>query len=307
MGIPDYQSLILPVLEQGRVEISMRDACERIADDLGLTAEERMELRSAGDRTLLMDRAQWAKTYLKKAGLVRYTGRGKYEATPEGLDLLQKGRSYLRKADLRVYDGFAAFERPHRGGEASDRTSDQDMLELSDDATPDETIRDAHALMTEALSSDLLDRVRAASPVFFERLVVNLLLAMGYGGTTASVEHSLTPTTGDGGIDGVIDQDPLGLDRVYVQAKRYAEDVPVGVEQVRAFAGSLHGRGASKGVFFTTSRFTAGARDEAERMNVRIVLIDGAGLARAMIRHDVGCRAVETVTLKRLDEDFFDA
>ena len=175
-----------------------------------------------------------------------------------------------------------------------------------DTLTPDETLRTAHRALTDALADTLLDRVRTASPAFFEKLVVNLLIAMGYGGSTASVEGSLTKTSGDGGIDGVIDQDPLGLDRVYVQAKRYAEGNAVGAPAIRDFFGSLDRFKAAKGVFMTTSTFTRDARETAGMLSKRIVLVDGDRLARLMIRHEVGCRTVETVTIKREDEDFFE-
>ena len=173
-------------------------------------------------------------------------------------------------------------------------------------STPDETLTAAHRALTDTLAETLLDRVRNASPAFFEKLVVNLLLAMGYGGSTASVEGSLTKSSGDGGIDGVIDQDPLGLDRVYVQAKRYGANNSVGAPAIRDFFGSLDHFQATKGVFFTTSAFTGEAMTTADRLSKRIVLVDGDRLARLMIRHEVGCRTVETIAIKREDEDFFE-
>jgi restriction system protein len=308
MAIPDYQALMLPVLRlAAEGETSIADAVARMQDEFGLSEEERRTPLPSGRQAVITNRVHWPRTYLKQAGLLDAPRRGRFAISENGRRVLAERPERIDNAFLRRFETFNDFMGRRRGTNRSAPETPGPVSASMPEATPDETLCDAHARLIEALAADLLDHVRAASPRFFEKLVVNLLLAMGYGGSTASVERSLTPSTGDGGVDGVIDQDPLGLDRVYVQAKRYAPDVPVQVEQVRAFAGSLHGRGAGKGVFVTTSRFTAGARDEAERMNVRIVLIDGARLAELMIRHDVGCRPVETVVLKRIDEDFFDS
>ena len=219
----------------------------------------------------------------------------------------------IDRKTLERFDAFNAFATRRRDDDGLSvpekgmaKSGGSVSAPLGDTLTPDETLRTAHRALTDALADTLLDRVRTASPAFFEKLVVNLLIAMGYGGSTASVEGSLTKTSGDGGIDGVIDQDPLGLDRVYVEAKRYAEGNAVGAPAIRDFFGSLDRFKAAKGVFMTTSTFTRDARETAGMLSKRIVLVDGDRLARLMIRHEVGCRTVETVTIKREDEDFFE-
>ncbi len=171
--------------------------------------------------------------------------------------------------------------------------------------TPDELMRAAHAQIEAALAQELLDRIRASPPAFFEQLIVTLLLSMGYGGSTADAGRALG-RSGDDGVDGVIDQDALGLDRVYVQAKRYAEGNNIGAGAIRDFFGSLDRHRANKGLFVTTSTFSSSARETAEFLSKRIVLIDGTQLAKLMIRHSVGCRVEETLYIKKVDEDFFE-
>jgi len=172
--------------------------------------------------------------------------------------------------------------------------------------TPDEVIRNAHRQLETALAEELLQRIRVSTPAFFESVVVRLLVAMGYGGSVTDLDKALVGGPGDGGVDGVIDQDPLGLDRIYVQAKRYADGNNVGPSAIRDFFGSLDRFKASKGLFVTTSTFSASARETAEHLSKRIVLIDGSQMTRLMIRHGVGCRIEETLTIKRADEEFFE-
>ena len=172
--------------------------------------------------------------------------------------------------------------------------------------TPDEVMRAASHQLEAALASELLQRVVAGTPAFFESLVVRLLLAMGYGGTASDLDKALVGKSGDGGVDGVIDQDPLGLDRIYVQAKKYQEGNTVGAGAIRDFFGSLDRFKANKGLFVTTSTFSPSARDTADLLSKRLVLIDGTQLARLMIQHGVGCRVEETLAIKRLDEDLFE-
>jgi restriction system protein len=258
----------------------------------------------------MANRVHWARTYLKQAGLLDAPRRGVFVASEAGRAVLADPPGRIGAAFLERFEAFRAFKERRvatdgtrdtaRGPNASAAASAPDPL------TPDEMLRLGSRTLHDELATTLLGRVREATPIFFEKLVVNLLLAMGYGGTTASVEGSLTKTSGDGGIDGVIDQDPLGLDRVYVQAKRYAEGNSVGAPAIRGFFGSLDRFKAAKSVFLTTSTFTRDAMEEAAQMSKRIVLIDGDRLARLMIRYEVGCRTVETVAIKREDEDFFE-
>jgi len=234
--------------------------------------------------------------------LVETTRRGHFRITPRGAEVLQAAPERIDNRFLGRFEEFCTF---------TNRTIQPDSEAAtpvdaeSSQATPDEIMRAAHRQIESGLAEELLDRVRAAPPDFFERLVVGLLLAMGYGGSAADAGRALG-RSGDDGVDGVIDQDALGLDRVYIQAKRYAANNSVGPGAIRDFFGSLDRHKAAKGLFVTTSTFTSSARETAEHLSKRIVLIDGQQLARLMIRHNVGCRVEEVLHIKRIDEDFFE-
>lgn len=303
--IPDYQSLMLPVLrtaEHGEVRIG--DVIESLASVLNLGEGARNALLASGRQTIFANRVHWAKTYLAKAGLVEATRRGHFRITPRGEEVLAAAPDRIDNRFLARFEEFRAFT--DRG--ASPSTEETDPVKVianTTEATPDEIMRAAHRRIDAALAEDLLDRVRAAPPDFFERLIVDLLLAMGYGGSAAEAGRALG-RSGDDGVDGVIDQDELGLDRVYIQAKRYAAGNSVGSGAIRDFFGSLDRHKAAKGLFVTTSSFTTGARDTAEYLSKRIVLIDGEQLTRLMIRHNVGCRIEESLHVRKVDEDFFE-
>ena len=205
---------------------------------------------------------------------------------------------------LMQFDSFRAFRGRDR--EETGETQPESSALTQTSLTPDEILRATHKELEATLAAELLQRVRSGTPAFFERMIVNLLIAMGYGGSLSEVGKALVGGTGDNGIDGVIDQDPLGLDRIYIQAKRYGEDNPVGAGAIRDFFGSLDRVKASKGLFVTTSRFSASARDTAEHLSKRLALIDGDTLAHLMIQHNVGCRIQETFYCKAVDEDFFE-
>ncbi|MDF2094601.1 restriction endonuclease [Aquibaculum arenosum] len=307
MAIPDYQALMAPVLDVARDgEIKVSQAVERLAETLGLSDTDRQALLPSGKQTVFANRVHWAKTYLKQAGLVEATRHGHFRTTERGQQALCEagGRidnSYLERfAAFRAFKaGAAAFENGDDAPEVSITTPAQD-----DERTPDEIMRDAHRRIERELRHDLLDRIIEAPPSLFERLVVALLIAMGYGGSAEATGRALG-RSGDGGVDGVIDQDSLGLDRIYVQAKRYGTGNPVGAGAIRDFFGSLDRFKAAKGVFVTTSTFTREAHATADSLSKRIVLLDGNALAGLMVRHGVGCRTEEVLHLKRVDEDFF--
>lgn len=306
MAIPDFQTLMLPVLqkaEQGEVRIS--DVVDQIADDLGLTVEERGQLLPSGRQTTFANRVNWAKSYLGKASLIELTRRAHFKITDRGRDVLAKNPS---KIDIRLLDRFPEFKafREAQRGSASETDELASAPETISSLTPDEVMRSAARQLDEALAEELLARIRASTPAFFESLVVRLLFAMGYGGSVSDLDRALVGRSGDGGVDGVIDQDALGLDRIYVQAKRYKEGNTVGAPDIRDFFGSLDRFKASKGLFVTASSFTNAARETADLLSKRIVLIEGLQLARLMIRFEVGCRIEETVTIKKVDEDFFE-
>jgi restriction system protein len=301
--VPDYQSLMLPVLLAAAAgERRIGAVVESLAEELGLSEAARAALLASGRQTIFANRVHWAKTYLAKAGLVEATKRGHFRLTQRGVDVLAASPERIDNRFLSRFEEFRQFS-----DRSAQPTDDEVVPEPADAAeqTPDEIMRAAHRRIEAALAEDLLDRVRAAPPDFFERLIVNLLLAMGYGGSAADAGRALG-RSGDDGVDGVIDQDALGLDRVYIQAKRYAAANTVGSGAIRDFFGSLDRHKAAKGLFVTTSAFTASARETADYLSKRIVLIDGDQLTRLMIRHNVGCRIEEILHLKKLDEDFFE-
>lgn len=302
-AVPDYQSLMLPVLRAATAgEQRIGAVVQGLAEELGLSEAARAALLASGRQTIFANRVHWAKTYLAKAGLVEATKRGHFRLTQRGADVLA---GFPERIDNRFLSRFEEFRQ--FSDRSAQPTDDEVAPEPADAAeqTPDEIMRAAHRRIEAALAEELLDRVRAAPPDFFERLIVNLLLAMGYGGSAADAGRALG-RGGDDGVDGVIDQDALGLDRVYIQAKRYAAGNSVGPGAIRDFFGSLDRHKAAKGLFVTTSGFTSSARETADYLSKRIVLIDGEQLTRLMIRHNVGCRVEEVLYLKKIDEDFFE-
>lgn len=301
--IPDYQTLMRPVLEgamDGEVHIS--DIVEQLASKFELTDEERNELLPSGKQTRFSNRVNWAKSYLKQAGLVKATKRAHFVITERGREALADKSADINRSYLSRFPEFQEFQSRFRGNE-TDPVTVSHVDEPS--ITPDEVLRAAHKSINAALSAELLDRVREASPVFFENLIVELLLAMGYGGTSEDAGRALGKS-GDDGIDGVIDQDPLGVDQIYVQAKRYSEGNNIGAGAIRDFFGALSLKKAQKGIFVTTSSFSQSAVETARALSSRIVLIDGAQLAKLLIRYNIGCRDEEILHVKKIDEDFFE-
>ena len=304
--IPDYQTLMRPVLECAAAgETRIGDAVEQLAEKLGLTPDERAQLLPSGKQTMFANRVHWAKTYLVKAGLAEGTRRGYYRITPRGQTALADVMATINNAYLDQFKEFQDFKvKVNEADGATTTTPAQPSAPLSTE-TPDEALRKAHGAITGALAADLLDRVRKTTPAFFEKLIVELLLAMGYGGTSEEAGRALGQS-GDDGVDGVIDQDPLGVDQIFVQAKRYAEGNNIGAGAIRDFYGALSLKKAHKGIFVTTSAFSQPAVDTARGLGSRIVLIDGLQLSRLMIRYNVGCRDEDVLHLKKVDEDFFE-
>lgn len=303
MAVPDFQTLMLPVLKAtGTSEVRLSDLIERLAADFHLTEDEKGQLLPSGRQTTLANRVGWAKTYLGKAGLVQPTRRGYFEATERGRAVLAENPPRIDIAFLSRYPEFEEFRRA--GRDESPSTEPIAEVVTGSNRTPDELLRATHQEIDKTLRAELLDRILQASPAFFENTIITLLVNMGYGGSREDAGRAIG-RSGDNGLDGVIDQDPLGLDRVYIQAKRYKLDNAVSEPDIRGFAGSLEGVKATKGVFVTTSYFTPHARTFAEKIARRIVLIDGQQLAQLMIKHDVGVRIEDTLHIKKIDEDFF--
>lgn len=303
MAIPDYQTLMLPVLKlAAEDEWRVPMAAEKLADQFGLTEDEREEILPSGRQRVLHNRIHWAKFYMSKAGLIESPKRGLFRATSEGKAVLALNPASIDNETLKAYPAFVEFQDSSVRGQAKD---EQPVVKAAaSSSTPEEQIDAAQAVLYSALSSDLLQRILDNSPLFFEHLIVDLLVAMGYGGTHENAALKLGKS-GDNGVDGVIDEDRLGLDRIYVQAKRYAATNSVHRPEVQGFVGSLVGFGANKGVFVTTSTFSSGARQYAEQIPQRIILIDGERLTDLMIEHDVGVRISRAIKVKRIDEDFF--
>lgn len=305
MAVPDYQSLMLPLLKfaaEQDAEISTGDAIEALGSKLGLTEDDLKEMLPSGLQSTLVNRVGWASTFMKKAGLLEATRRGYYRITPRGRELLAKNPKFINEKLLKQYPEFLAFLqlKGTRTGEKKDSTISAEAVT----ATPSEALENAYENLRDELANDLLTKVKKSSPSFFERIVVELLVKMGYGGSRADAGKAIG-RTGDGGIDGIIKEDKLGLDVIYVQAKRW-DNNPVGRPDVMQFAGALQAQKANKGILITTSRFTDDARSYVTQIGSKIVLIDGEQLTQLMIDHDVGVSTVSLYPVKKIDTDYFD-
>jgi restriction system protein len=302
VAVPDFQSWFLPLLRRladGEIH-KMSDLYEDLADDMKLTAEERAEVLPSGKKFTYRNRIGWARTYLKKAGLVESPKRGYVRITAEGRRLVTSPPEQLNVKFLRAH--YPEFKEFHSGsGSTNDGGQAQDGGD--DDETPEESLARIHRGIRRQLTDELLDQIKASPPEFFERLVVDLLLRMGYGGSGDEAGQAVGKS-GDGGIDGIINEDPLGLDTVCLQAKRWENSV--GRPTVQAFAGSLEGYRAKKGVLITTSSFTKEAEQYSRQIEKKIVLIDGQRLASLMIQHELGVSTVDSYQLMRIDSDYFE-
>jgi restriction system protein len=294
MAIPDYQGWMLPLLQavaDGQDHV-LRDLIGQLADQAGLTTAERQELLPSGQQTVISNRVQWAKTYLKKAGLLMQPGRGVIRITPEGKTVLSQKPAQINTALLKRYPDFLSFYQQVQPAQEAADTPD----------TPEEALEAAHLALRSALADELLERLKTCSPGFFERMVVQLLVAMGYGGSLADAGQAIG-RSGDDGIDGIIKEDKLGLDVVCVQAKRW--QATVGRPVVQAFAGSMEGQRARKGVLITTANFSKDAEEYVSRIERKIVLIGGRRLTELMIDHDIGVSTARSYVVKKLDADYF--
>lgn len=300
--IPSYQEFMRPFLEianqaDGK-EVRLRDVINQLADKFCLTEAEREETLPSGKQTILDNRVGWARTYLTKAGLLETTRRAHFVITARGISALQDPSVNIDNDYLKQFDEFVAFKQ-------KTNESDAPSIDVESDITPDEALRAAYKKINDALAQDIVDRTRKVTPAFFEDLLIELLVAMGYGGTGEGAAHALGKT-GDNGVDGVIDQDPLGVDQIYIQAKRYAEGNNVSAGDIRDFFGALNLKKAQKGIFITTSDFTASAIETAQNLGTRIVLINGTELAKLMLRYNIGSRDEQVLHLKKIDQEFFE-
>lgn len=300
MPVPDYQTLMLPLLE------TVKDADKTVVEYVGelserfnLSEEELAETIPSGSQTLIRNRAQWAATYLVKAGLITRPRRGVISITEKGREIANSNISEINNSFLMKFDGFRDFKNASSTGE-NEATIENNLESFS---TPEDLIAKAYTNYETATKQEILDLILASSPLFFERLIIDLFKAMGYGGRGKSTHMG---KSGDGGIDGIIDEDPLGLEKIYLQAKRYAPDNKIQIDQIRSFSGTLVEQSANKGIFVTTSSFVSSAYEYAERIPQSLILIDGDKLTKLMYQYDVGVRTVETVRLKKVDIDYFE-
>ena len=299
--IPDYQTLMLPVLRlcADRTEHSLRELIDTLAQELSIGEEERRELLPSGRQPVLDNRVGWARTYLKKAGLLDSTRRGYVTITERGRAALTQFPERIDNKILEQFPEFVEFQNTTRTRELPE---EEKRDELEKTGTPEEVIENAFQEMRETLAGEILDRIKKCSPAFFEQVVVELLVAMGYGGSLKDAGQRVGKS-GDGGIDGIIKEDQLGLDVLYIQAKRW-EGV-VGRPDVQKFVGALQGQRARKGVFITTSGFTREAVDYALNLESKVILIDGKQFSLLMFDNGLGVSPVAEYKVKRLDGDFF--
>ncbi|GCE25854.1 restriction endonuclease [Dictyobacter alpinus] len=301
MAVPDYQSLMLPLLKVASDgnEHTLSEAIELLSQQLQLNEQDRKELLPSGKQRKFDNRVHWARTYLVKALLLQSTGRSRFCVTERGLSVLNGNPPQINVKFLAQFPEFVAFRDNKTNGESD---TQQEIIERTTQ-TPQEILEASYQSLRKALAQELLERIKNNPAKFFESLVVDLLIAMGYGGSRKDAGQAIGQA-GDGGIDGIIKEDKLGLDAIYLQAKRWENTVTRPI--VQGFAGALIGRKARKGVFITTSNFSQQAIDYANGIdNLKIILIDGEQLAQLMIDHNVGVAEESRYILKKIDLDYF--
>jgi len=297
MTIPDYQTVMLPLLKYAadRKDHSLREAVDSLAEQFKLSEEEKKEMLSSGQQAIFLNRVGWARTYLKKAGLLETPRRAYFCISDRGLKVLQEKPSRIDAKFLDQFEEFREFrakkkEKPEKGK----------VKETKE--TPEELLENSYQNLRANLAHEILEQIKKNSPSIFENIVVELLVKMGYGGSRKDAGQAIGKS-GDEGIDGIIKEDRLGLDIIYIQAKRWANTV--GRPEIQKFAGALQGQRAKKGVFITTSTFTKGAREYSSKIENKIVLVDGEQLAGFMIDHNIGVSPISKFEIKRIDIDYF--
>ncbi|MBR8829401.1 MAG: restriction endonuclease [Gomphosphaeria aponina SAG 52.96 = DSM 107014] len=306
MTIPDFQSLMLALLEYAgdKKEHTLREAVECLSNQLNLTHEQRKELLKSGKQTVFHNRVGWACTYMKKAVLLISNRRGYFQITERGLDVLSSYPGQINIEYLSQFPEFIQFRNSRKDSpvEQGEDLAEEKKGEGKQLLTPEESIEAAHQRLQDNLAQELLVQVKSCSADFFERLVVDLLLQMGYGGTRKDAGQAIGGS-GDEGIDGIIKEDRLGFDIIYLQAKRWEGKVTR--PEIQKFAGALQGQRAKKGIFITTSSFTPEAKNYVKAIDTKIILIDGEELAQLMVDFNVGVSTVATYEVKKMDQDYF--
>lgn len=300
MPLPKFDGLMLPLLQmlQDDQERSLREAIDYVSNHFNLSPKEREQMLPSGRQRVIENRVGWARTFLKKAEMISYPRRGYMRILERGKKFLEQHPTTLTVKDLKKWPEFE--KNWDTGGRK--RREEGELEETNEDSTPEEQMEYAFDRLSNSLESDIIEQVKNCSPQFFEKLVVHLLLSMGYGGSLKDAGKAIG-RSGDGGIDGIIKEDKLGLDVIYIQAKRW--DNTIGRPDIQRFAGALQGNRAKKGVFITTSGFSKEALDFAQGLDSKLILIDGKRLAELMVEHDVGVSPVVSYTVKRIDGDYF--
>jgi restriction system protein len=299
MAIPDYQTIMLPILKFAgdQQEHSLREAIDQLPEKFGLTEVERKELLPSGQQGIFTNRVAWARTYMGKAGLLESTRRGYFKITDRGLKVLKQNPDRIDVKFLEQFEEFRQFRALRHT-----RTDKEEMEVETHERTPEEALESSYKQLRDNLGNDLLQQIKLCSSSLFEKIVVELLLKMGYGGSRQDAGRAIG-RSGDEGIDGIIKEDRLGLDIIYIQAKRWKDTV--GRPEVQKFAGALQGQRARKGIMITTSAFSQEAQDYASRIDTKIVLIDGEHLAQLMIDHSLGVSPMAAYEIKKIDTDYF--
>ncbi|OGI65165.1 restriction endonuclease [Candidatus Nomurabacteria bacterium RIFCSPLOWO2_01_FULL_39_18] len=299
MPIPQFKYVIKPLLEylaDGQ-EHSLKEAESSLAIKFNLKESDLSQMTPSGRMTIFSNRVGWAKTYLKKAGLVDAPKKALFKITPQGQKVLAQKPEIIDPSFLRKFSSFNEFQG---GADTLEKSNEVEDLEEN---TPEETMEAGYQSIVKELYAELLNSLKSSSPAFFEQSVIDLLLGMGYGGSRKDAGQAIG-RSGDGGIDGVIKEDKLGLDLIYVQAKRW-NDNSVGRPEVQSFVGALNGKFAKKGIFITTSNFTKDAIEYAQRLDSKVILIDGIQLAKLMVEYNIGVSTITTYEIKKVDSDYF--
>ena len=307
MAIPDFQTLMLPTLSQIAKQpiVTTREVIPALIKEFGLTPDEQAQLLPSETQRVIDNRIYWAIVYLAKAGLVSRPGRGRYSITDEGKRVLNDKPSRIHIKFLKQFESFQRFQDISKQGKDSAESAVQEDRQADSNVDPVEQLEASYLKLKNEVCAQLLNYVQELSPTEFELLVIELLKKMGYGVPgLESVSHR--GGTGDGGIDGEISEDRLGLDMIYIQAKKYTDN-SVGRPAIQQFVGSLNERKAKKGIFITTSAYTREAIEYVQRIDVRIALIDGQELARLMYQYDVGVSTQRRFEVKTIDSDYFAA
>ena len=304
MPIPDFQSIMLPLLKilaDGKV-YKYREIFEALVREFQVTEAERKEMLPSGQQEIFANRVGWAKTYLKKAGLIESPQRATFVISEKGKEILSQNLDHIDTKFLRQFPEFQEFTRVNKQNETI--TLESNLSTSDQEQNPEELLENSYQEIRQALATDLLFILRKLSPDAFEKLVVELLVKMGYGGSIRDAGKAVG-RSGDQGIDGIIKEDRLGLDIIYIQAKRWADNNAVGRPEIQKFVGALAGQGAKKGIFITTSYFTQEALEYAPRNEIKIVLIDGEELGQLMIDYNLGVSTQKIYEIKRIDHDYF--